>query len=268
MKKIIQNDYFRLKSNELLFSIEQSRKMIMNHNLSRGLIAESVLRNFLKSFLPNKVGITQGFIVYQGIESPQCDIILYDCLNYAPIYKYGDFDVVQSDAVFAVIEVKISVNRKGFGKVLHDFERLYEMGILHKFLFIYDGVSLNTLKNYFWGKYVPDYGRKQNEFLYDHDNYQALPESIISLKPNYYLKQDYCIIENDDMKGYMSYSVLDTNDKEVSSIQSFLQDIIDITSPSESENKEISALENLKSVESINDFKDMIAVDSVPLFRI
>lgn len=267
MKQIFQNEFFRLKSRELLFSLYQAQSMIQNHNLSRGLIAESILRHFLKTILPQKVNVTQGFIECDGLLSPQCDIIIYDNLNYAPLFTYGEVEVIPSKAVYAVIEIKTGINRKEFGKVLHDFETLYLMGVLQKYLFIYNGRSLKTIKKYFWGKYVPNYGRKQNEPLYDYDNFNALPKAIVSINPDYYFKQGYCQTDNDDMMGYMAFSITDNSDKEIASIQSFIKDLIEQTNLMDIEEYEPPTLVNNNIPNLQDNMKELKVNEGIPLFR-
>ena len=266
MRQLFQNEYYRLKSRELLFSLSQAQSMIQNHNLSRGLIAESILRSFLKTILPQKVRVAQGFIEFNGQLSPQCDIIVYDHLNYAPLYYYGEIEIIPSQAVYAVIEVKTGINRKEFGKVLHDFETLYRMSILQKYLFIYNGRSLKTIKKYFWGKFVPNYGRKQNEPLYDHDIFNALPKAIVCINPAYYFKQGHCQTENDDMMGYMAYSITDNSDKEVVSIQLFIKDLLELIRLSNSEEDDQLTLNNYESPDFQDNMKLLLVNDGIPLF--
>jgi hypothetical protein len=58
------------------------------HKSELGRLNEGHLVKLLRAYLPLKVGVGTGFIVSGGdsIErSPQCDIILYDAVNNAPI---------------------------------------------------------------------------------------------------------------------------------------------------------------------------------------
>ena len=260
MKQIFQNEFFRLKSRELLFSLCQAQSMIQNHNLSRGLIAENILRSFLKTTLPHKIRVSQGFIEYDGLLSPQCDIILYNCIDYAPLYSYGDLDVIPSKAVLATIEVKSRINRKEFAKVLRVFEILQSMRVSHKYLFVYDCVQTKTISEYF--RY------NSNRITYDHDNFKALPEAIVSLRPDYYLRQGHCWEEfsDTDMKGYVSYSFTDNSDKEMSSIQKFIKDIYELTIPPSGEKYEPPVLMNDDTSELLDNLKSLKVNDVIPLF--
>ena len=224
-KEIRKNEFFRLKAKELINALDQAHAFIKEHNLSRGMIAESFLRDFLRSTLPEIAKVSQGFVERNGILSHQCDIILYDRIHYAPLYSYGEIEIIPSDAVFAVIEVKSNIDSKRFGKLLHDFELLYRLGVYQKLLFMYKGCKISTLKNYFYSSYVPKYGREEGEQLYDHDNYDALPDAIVSLSPDYYLGKGHYQDDNSDMKGYLAYTTTDNVDNDIACIQKFIEQL-------------------------------------------
>lgn len=246
-KQIQRNEFYRLKAKELAYSLEQAHAFIKEHNLSRGLIAECVLREFLCSFLPGTAKVSQGFIEWNGTLSHQCDIIIYNKIQYAPLFSYGDIEIVPSSAVYAVIEVKTNIDAKKFGKLLYDFELLNRLRVNQKYLFIYNGCKVSTIKNYFYGPYVPSYGKIKGEPLYDHDNYDALPDGIISLSPDYYISKGYYQDDNRDMKGYMSYSITDNTNKKIACIQKFVERLSELISiPQDKECVPFQLLEEIK----------------------
>ena len=228
--EIRRNEFFRLKAKELINALDQAHAFIKEHNLSRGLIAESVLRDFLRSTLPEIAKVSQGFVERNGILSHQCDIIIYDRIHYAPLYSYGEIEIIPSDAVYAIIEVKTNIDAKQFGKVLHDFELLYRLRVSQKFLFIYNGCQISTLKHYFYGPYVPKYDREEGEPLYDQGNYEAPPDAIVSLSPDYYLGKGHYQDDNRDMKGYMAYTTTDNTDNNIACIQKFVEQLRELIS--------------------------------------
>ncbi len=219
------NKFFKLKAKELINALDQAHVFIKEHNLSRGLIAESILRVFLRSNMPEIAKVSQGFVERNGKLSHQCDIILYDRIHYVPLYSYGEIEIIPSDAVYAVIEVKTNIDAKRFGKMLYDFELLHRLRVPKKFLFMYNGCQINTLKNYFNGPYVPKYGREKGESLYDHDNYNALPNAIVSLSPDYYLGKAHYQDDNRDMKGYIAYTTTDNTNNSIACIQEFVEQL-------------------------------------------
>lgn len=90
---------------------------------------------------------------------------------------------------------------------------------------MYNGCQISTLKDYFYSPYIPKYGKEEREPLYDHDNYDALPDAIISLSPDYYLGKGHYQDDNRDMKGYMTYTTTDNTDKSIACIQKFVEQL-------------------------------------------
>jgi len=261
IKPIKHNQLYRNRLLELQNQLEQARCMIPNHKPSLGFMAEAILRSFLKSVLPQKVSVGQGFVEYGGVLSYQCDIILYDAINYAPLYSFGEIVVVPHDSVFAVIEVKTSIDSKRFGDTLYAFQRLEQMRVKNKFLFLYNGCKIKTLREYFFGKYVPAL-----EYGYDYDNYDWLPEAIISLNKDYYLAKGQ--VETADghcMNGYMAFKTYDNSDKSIACLQEFVLNLMDIVSPP-IEDYAIPPLYNTTSEDSPDALKTMLVNDGFGLF--
>lgn len=267
-KKIQRNEFYRLKANELVCSLFEAHAFIKEHNLSRGLIAESVLREFLRSNLPDIAKVSQGFIEYNGALSHQCDIIIYDRIHYAPLYSYGEIEIIPSNAVYAVIEVKSNIDAKKFGKVLHDFELLYRLRISQKYLFIYNGCKVSSFKKFFYGPYVPTYGRKEDELLYDHDNYEALPEAIVSILPDYYLGKGLYQDVDNDMKGYMAYSIKDNTCNNVACIQNFVERLNELIYVPQEEREALPLLQNTDEKGQDDDLNSMTLDYGFGLFNI
>ena len=109
--------------------------------------------------------------------------------------------------------------------MLHDFELLHRLRVTQKYLFIYNGCKVITFKNYFYSPHVPTYGREEGELLYDHDNYDALPDAIVSISPDYYLGKGHCQDADHDMKGYIAYSLKDYTSNNIVSIQKFVEQL-------------------------------------------
>lgn len=221
------SEYYRLKAEELYNQIQQAKSFITKHNLTIGMFAEDILRNYLREILPQKVRIAQGFIYGNGNLSGQCDIIIYDCLNYAPLFTFGDLIVVSADAVIAVVEVKTSIQKKTFVKTLKDFEVLSSMGVSNKFLFIYDACTIRTLEKYIFYPLDNLVEKEQMFFIsstsrYDYDSCQALPEGIIGLKQTIYLKKDH-VDTGRDVIGYSSLVLKEQSNKEISCLQTFIE---------------------------------------------
>ena len=259
---MVHNEFFRLKAEELLNRLKQVKTIVSKHNLTIGQIAEGILRAFLKEVCPNKVQVAQGFIYKDNNISTQCDIIIYDSLNYSPLFTWDDLIVIDSNAVLVVIEVKVSIREKDFNKTINDFELLEAMGVCNKFLFIYNAPLLKTLKNYFFPSIDCDSPIFSTNLKYDHDSYKKLPYAIVGLNKAYYLQKGYADVGR-DMLGYNSFILVDEENKEISCIEEFVSAILGIIEEYNNISKSIMPTEHIS--------KNMMSADIskcvfIPLF--
>jgi len=238
------NEFYRLKTEELLNQLSQVRTFIKKHNPTIGLLTEEILRKFLATFLPKGVSVEQGFIVgVDGELSRQIDIIIYDSLKHAPYYRINDIIVVPSSSVIAVVEVKTTVKSKtAFHEIINYFYSISNQ--LHNntgtYLFIYNSATVGMLDSYFHSfKHPGDYQK------FDHDTFHNLPDVITGINSSYHLKKDYVTFESDKM-GYTSYNYIDNTDKDVSSLELFYKDIY---------SKVSNYLDQTIDLSSGNDFK-------------
>ena len=132
----MNDNYYKLISEELLIKLHQIKCFVKKHNLTIGILTEEILRSFLKDYLPKSISVSQGFIIYtNGNLSKQCDIIIYDSMNYAVKYKINDIVIVPFDSVICVIEVKTTITKSIFHKTIENFETLMST-------YMYDSIGL------------------------------------------------------------------------------------------------------------------------------
>lgn len=79
---------------------------IVTHKPSRGTFAESLLRDVIAEFLPQRYAAATGFIMDRQKRSNQIDIIIYDQLTDSPVFRDGGFVVLLPGTAKLVIEVK------------------------------------------------------------------------------------------------------------------------------------------------------------------
>lgn len=217
------NEFFRLKTEELLNEILQIKTFIKKHNPTIGILTEEILRKFLVTYLPQGVAVEQGFVIDEnGNMSKQIDIIIYDNQLYAPLYRVNDIVVVPNKSVINIIEVKTTINGKTlFHDVIKYFYSISEILDVRtkKSLFIYNAPSTYKLNEYFHNfKHSGEYQK------FDHDTFHYLPDTITGIRSSYHLGKDYVVFER-DMMGYTSYNYLDNTDKDISSLELFFKDV-------------------------------------------
>jgi len=103
------NDVFRKVSQQLDIEFSELSREI-SHSLKSGEARENVLRKILEKYLPQRVGIDQGFIIdAQGQESRQIDIVIYD-KTIATVFDVNGIKYFPCETVIAAGEVKSNID--------------------------------------------------------------------------------------------------------------------------------------------------------------
>ncbi|HHQ6631960.1 TPA: DUF6602 domain-containing protein [Serratia fonticola] len=89
-----------------LESLSERVRFIIDHGPSVGMYRENLLQSTLRKHLPERYHIATGFIF--GLNK-QIDILIYDRVDYAPVFREGDLVIVPPESVRAVIEVKTNL---------------------------------------------------------------------------------------------------------------------------------------------------------------
>ena len=260
-----RNLYFRHKIVELDSLLKQAHAIVTNNNLYYGLIAENILRCFLRDMLPNRYGVCQGFVENGNVLSRQCDIIVYDKLYYAPSYTFGDVLIVPCESVCTIVEVKTNISKKTFLNMLAAFETLAKMGVSRKYLLLFDGPKIQTFESYFnsWPSTTCEVCVDNQVF--DHGDEYMLPSTIINMKRNYYLRQD--LVPDFDMMGYMAYGVTDNSGETIACLQSFIEDVLEQTLPHKLDDENPPLL-NDNSPYDEDEISDMEVLGGFGLYRL
>ena len=91
-------------------SINQIRQAIP-HSGEVGMLIEQQFRSQLEQILPEKVGVSHGFVIDSlGSVSKQLDIILYDRLNTPLIFASDGTQMFPVEATYACGEIKTKLN--------------------------------------------------------------------------------------------------------------------------------------------------------------
>lgn len=136
MVKLINNnsegliDYFTSMADEFYAKFNRINNLIGDkHWLSIGNYREEILRDFLKQYMPKRFSVGTGFIrCSDGKLSRQIDILIYDSVNYAPLFIDKDFVIITPEAVCAVIEVKSTLDSKELKDALELLDAIKKIG--------------------------------------------------------------------------------------------------------------------------------------------
>lgn len=90
---------------------EAIRRDFATHRPSAGSTREDLVEQFLKNHLPKRFGVSTGLIIsHSGQWSKQADLVVVDDQNNAPLYPDASSKIWPVEAVYALIEVKTSLN--------------------------------------------------------------------------------------------------------------------------------------------------------------
>lgn len=100
-----------------------------SHKGEDGRYIESLIKEYLKKYLPQNLAVVTGFILRPAVKtgennrsrcrdsdqhSTQLDIIIYDSANYPVFQRFGDNVIVPPEGVIAIISVKKKFNDRDF----------------------------------------------------------------------------------------------------------------------------------------------------------
>ncbi len=100
--------------NELNDDLQRKLRLTrsIDHPGESGRARETIVRNFLASFLPTDLRIDTGFVMDAiGGKSRQIDIVIYRS-NYHPVFEIGDVKHFLAEGVLAVIENKAAITSR------------------------------------------------------------------------------------------------------------------------------------------------------------
>lgn len=104
-------DFYGYLKNELLAKNGALRSLTQQSKV-KGDYTEALVRDFIRRFVPQRYKVGHG-IVYNprnGQRSRECDILVYDVSEAAPLFESQDLVIVDSNQVRIVMQVKSTIN--------------------------------------------------------------------------------------------------------------------------------------------------------------
>lgn len=225
-----QEDKYRHQAAIFLRRITEARQLFDKHKPSIGFVGENLIRKSIHALMPKSYGICQGFVIFKGEISRQCDIIIYTKGKKSIHKSYGELKIVNTESVVAVVEVKSSIIKDTYQSTLKAFEQLHRLRVTNCFLFVYGKLTRRKLRHWLFSYKYTKTCIEQNvvtdSYLYDWHDKEWLPNSVLSLESNKYFKLDHISVDNDDWVGYTALNIKDSKDARISCLQEFLSDIV------------------------------------------
>jgi len=176
---------FQSISKKMLIDFEEITSQ-EGHPVLKGKMREIIVKNFLREYLPQRFGIGYGKVVSSnGDSSREQDIMIYDKDNCPIFYQTEDIQIVPSEEIYAVIQVKSKLDSN---ELINSIDNIRSVKELPKTAY-YEQSSV--LKRYvkLYGKtyeYFPTIGFL---FAFDSINLDTLAQKLI--EKNNELKLDY-----------------------------------------------------------------------------
>jgi hypothetical protein len=103
---------------------------LIDHNPTRGTLAEQVVREVVDAFLPGQWTSSSGFVLDAKTREPskQVDVLVYDQLAGTPLYSDESIVVLSDTRPGIAVEVKSELDHKSLGEALGNiasFKRTY-----------------------------------------------------------------------------------------------------------------------------------------------
>lgn len=108
---MILPEYLSDVAREMRSKSASIRRDFASHHLSAGENREDLVAQFLVDHLPRKFGVSSGMVIsHDGAFSNQADLVVVDTLNNSPLYAATRNQLWPVEAIYALIEVKTSLN--------------------------------------------------------------------------------------------------------------------------------------------------------------
>jgi len=103
---------------------------MIKHKAEKGRERESIVIDFMRNCLPKNFFVNRGFIVsYDNKQSPQEDVVIYDEFSIPIIAHFSQNQLFPIESVYAIIEVKSSLNKTELEKSVKNIKFVKEMPI-------------------------------------------------------------------------------------------------------------------------------------------
>jgi hypothetical protein len=173
------NEIFQNIAKQMLLDFDKGR-MLSRHPGIRGDSAESIVRNFLRQYLPSNLEISSGQIFdTNGRISNQLDIIITDKRSTPILFRNSDNDIrfLPVECVYSVIEIKSWLDKRQLTKEHSGvFQNMLSVRKLEKKAFYPDGVITHGTTNY--GREWTDWPINYFVFAFDSIGLSTLKDHI------------------------------------------------------------------------------------------
>jgi len=143
------DEYWQLRMEGVTARL-QAAQQIVSHPGTRGTLAENLLRELIREFLPQRWGTGTGFImdVERG-RSKQIDVLIFDQFTASPVYRDGELFILSPGTAHVAVEVKSHLDIDEIPRAYNNICSAKQVDPdLMGLIFAYDGVQPNTFREH------------------------------------------------------------------------------------------------------------------------
>lgn len=105
-------ELFRDRDERACKDLASARK-IVSHPVEKGDLSENIWLDLMRNYLPDRYQVRKAFIIdCQGRFSQQIDIVVHDRFYTPFVFKFGGYEIVPIESVYAVFEVKQEISKR------------------------------------------------------------------------------------------------------------------------------------------------------------
>ena len=116
-------DFYRYLKDELLAKSGALRSLTQQSKV-KGDYTEALVRDFIRRIIPQKFRVGHGIVYNPKTEqsSKECDVIVYDISEAAPLFESQDLVIVDSNQVRIVMQVKSTIDSNTMKEAITNIE--------------------------------------------------------------------------------------------------------------------------------------------------
>ncbi|HOB74124.1 MAG TPA: hypothetical protein PKG54_06325 [Phycisphaerae bacterium] len=194
------DDYWQLRMEGATSRLKAAQK-IVSHTGTRGSLAEALLRELIREFLPQRWGVGTGFIMSADRQrSNQVDVLIYDQFAASPIYRDGELVILSPKAAKVAVEVKSYLNKDEIEKAMNNIWSVKTVDSNAKgLIFSYDGVQATTFV-----EHVKNWERKKRaEVKASPPGRTRWPDRVFNMEQNFLMFPDPDCVKAPEDRQYL-----------------------------------------------------------------
>jgi len=119
--------YYRKIQDEVLVQKDIIKSLIKDQRVI-GDYYEAIIRDVIRQNVSEAFAVGRGVILAEeGETSRECDIIIYNAIEYGPLFRSGEIIVVSPEAVRCVVEVKGTITRNSLSDAVKNLSSVNEL---------------------------------------------------------------------------------------------------------------------------------------------